>query len=203
MKTLRIVLLSMVSLVLFTASSSPIQELKIGDKAPMTTHKVQDVSGRSITLAEVAQQNGLLVVFSCNTCPWVMKWEDRYPDMSRMARANKIGMVALNPNEAYRNRGDGMEDMVKRAKKMNYDFVYALDKNHEIADAFGASRTPHVFLFNGNMELVYVGAIDDNANDASAVKEYYLKDAIEQMVGGQELVKPTTKSLGCTIKRIS
>ncbi len=203
MKTLKIALLSMVSVVLFTASTNQIQELKIGDKAPMTAHKVQDVSGRSITLAEVAQQNGLLVVFSCNTCPWVMKWEDRYPDMSRIARANKIGMVALNPNEAYRTKGDGMEDMVKRAKKMNYDFVYALDKNHEIADAFGASRTPHVFLFNGNMELVYVGAIDDNANDASAVKEYYLKDAMEQMVGGQQLTKPTTKSLGCTIKRIS
>lgn len=203
MKVFRIALLSVVSIVFLTASDIQFEELRIGDKAPMTTHKVQDVSGRSITLAEVAQQNGLLVVFTCNTCPWVMKWEDRYPDMSRLARANRIGMVALNPNEAYRNRGDGMEDMVKRAKKMNYDFVYALDKNHEIADAFGASRTPHIFLFNGNMELVYVGAIDDNANDASAVKEYYLKDAIEEMVGGQELARPTTKSLGCTIKRIS
>ncbi|RNC86142.1 MAG: thioredoxin family protein [Balneola sp.] len=179
------------------------EELAIGSALPMADHKVEDVSGRSLTLGEVADENGLLVIFSCNTCPWVMKWNDRYPDMSRIAKENKIGMIALNPNEDYRDRGDGMDDMIKYAKKSDYDFPYALDKNHEIADAFGASRTPHVYLFNGEMELVYVGAIDDNANDASAVKEYYIKDAIEQLVAGEELTRSNTKSLGCTIKRVS
>lgn len=179
------------------------KEIPIGSKAPMVDHKMQDVSGRSISLAEAAQENGLLVIFSCNTCPWVMRWEDRYQDVSQMARANNIGMIALNPNEDYRDRGDGMDDMIKHARKAGYDFPYVLDKDHLIADAFGATRTPHVYLFNGDMELVYVGGIDDNANNAASVKDYYIKDAMDQLVSGQELSKPNTKPLGCTIKRVS
>ncbi|MFV1884928.1 MAG: hypothetical protein ACMZ7B_10605 [Balneola sp.] len=127
--------------------------------------------------------------------------EDRYADISRIAKVNKIGMIAINPNEGYRERGDGMEDMIKRAKKAAYDFPYVLDKNHVVAEAFGATRTPQAFLFNGNMELVYVGSIDDNATSATSVKNYYLRDAIEQLVSGQELRHSHTKSLGCTIKR--
>ena len=203
MNTIRMVMIPVLALVLFTASTNPIEELAIGEKAPMINHKVEDISGRTLTLSEVAGENGLLVVFSCNTCPWVMKWEDRYPDMNRIAKANKIGMILLNPNEDYRSRGDGMDDMIKHARKSGYDMPYALDKNHQLADAFGASRTPHVYLFNKNLELVYVGAIDDNANDASAVKEYYIKNAMEEMVAGQSIATPNTKSLGCTIKRIS
>lgn len=203
MKTLKIIVLSILALVLMSSSAYNQDELKIGSKAPMIDHKLADISGRSLTLGEVAQENGLLVMFSCNTCPWVNKWEDRYPDISRMVKANKIGMIALNPNEDYRERGDGMDDMIKRARKAGYDFPYALDKDHQIADAFGATRTPQVFLFNSEMILVYAGAIDDNANDASSVKDYYIKDAIDQLISGEKLTRPNTKSLGCTIKRIS
>jgi len=123
--------------------------------------------------------------------------------VSNIASENEVGMIALNPNEDYRDRGDGMDDMIKRAKKMNYDFPYTLDKDHEIADAFGATRTPHVYLFNADMKLVYVGAIDDNARDANSVDSFYLKDAIEQMTAGKKVTVPATKSLGCTIKRVS
>ena len=197
-------LLILTVLVLGLAVSAQAQtQLALGSNAPMTSQKMEDVSGRSVSLSEAAGQNGLLVVFTCNTCPWVMKWEDRYPQMSRIARENNIGMIALNPNEAYRERGDGMDDMKKRAQKMNYDFPYVLDKDHKVADAFGASRTPHIYLFNKNMELVYVGAIDDNADNAAAVKEFYVKDAIEELVGGSAIANPSTKSLGCTIKRVS
>jgi hypothetical protein len=163
---------------------------------------MEDISGRMLSLDEVAGNNGLLVVFSCNTCPWVMKWEDRYPMLSEMAEANGIGMIAVNPNEDYRDKGDGMDDMIKHAKKSGYDFPYVVDKNHKLADAFGATRTPHVYLFNGDMELVYVGAIDDNANDAAAVKTFYVKDAMEQMLSGDAIATPSTKSLGCSIKRV-
>ncbi|MEQ9310393.1 MAG: redoxin domain-containing protein [Balneolaceae bacterium] len=177
------------------------KELKIGSKAPMTDHKVTDVSGRSLTIGEVAQENGLLVLFTCNTCPWVTKWEDRYIEISSNTKLNKIGMIALNPNEGYRLRGDGLEEMGKRVRKANYDFPYALDKDHQIADAFGVSRTPQVYLFNANLELVYVGAIDDNADSAISVKENYLKNAIQQLIAGEQIKKPNTKTTGCTIKR--
>ncbi len=203
MKILKYLMVVVFSLMVADVSAFQIKELALGSKAPMVNQKMEDVSGRSLSLSEVAQENGLLVIFSCNTCPWVIKWQDRYPDISSLARANNIGMIALNPNEDYRERGDGMDDMIKHAKKAGYDFPYVLDKDHVVADAFGASRTPHVYLFNGDMELVYVGAIDDNANDAASVKDYYIKDAIEELISGQVLSRPNTKSLGCTIKRIS
>ncbi|MEQ8579297.1 MAG: redoxin domain-containing protein [Balneola sp.] len=189
-------------LIVSTGLSQQMEELPIGSDAPMTDLSMQTVSGEEVTLKQAADENGLVVIFSCNTCPWVERWEDRYPMVFDITEKNKIGMIALNPNEDYRERGDGMQDMVLRAKKMKYEFPYALDKDHKIADAFGATRTPHIYLFDADMKLVYVGAIDDNARDANAVESFYLKDAIEQMVAGEKITQSKTKSLGCTIKRV-
>jgi peroxiredoxin len=175
-------------------------ELEIGAKAPLTDVELKDVSGEMIALNEVAGEKGLLVFFSCNTCPWVEKWEDRYNPVANLAEENGIGTIALNPNTAYRDKGDGFEDMQERAKKKGYDFYYALDKNSKLAEAFGATRTPHVFLFNSDMSLVYRGAIDDNANSANNVKKPYLKDAIKELGADKEISVKTSKSLGCTIK---
>ncbi len=190
-----------VTLIFMVAVTANAQELKLGAAAPLTDLKMDDVSNRSISLAEAAKDNGLLVIFSCNTCPWVARWEDRYLDLANITTQNNVGMIALNPNERIRDRGESMDDMKKRAEKKGYTFFYALDKDHKVADAFGATRTPHIFLFDKDMKLVYRGAIDDNANDATKVKEYFLKDAIEAMVAGTAVVRPSTKSLGCTIKR--
>ncbi|MEO9885483.1 MAG: redoxin domain-containing protein [Balneola sp.] len=205
MKTFKNIVSGLLVAILFTSLgfSQQMKELEIGSKAPMVDKKMKNVSGNEISLQDAAKENGLVVIFSCNTCPWVERWEDRYPMVSNIASENEVGMIALNPNEDYRDRGDGMDDMIKRAKKMNYDFPYTLDKDHEIADAFGATRTPHVYLFNADMKLVYVGAIDDNARDANSVDSFYLKDAIEQMTAGKKVTVPATKSLGCTIKRVS
>ncbi|MEX2603557.1 MAG: thioredoxin family protein [Gracilimonas sp.] len=201
MGNLKILLLGMGALMLLTAPLQSQSVLKIGDKAPQTTQEVLDTSGRTLTLKSMFGANGLLVVFSCNTCPWVTKWEDRYNVLSSLAQANKIGMIALNPNERIRDRGESMDDMKKRAQKQEYSFPYALDKDHIIADAFGATRTPEVFLFDKNMTLVYHGAIDDNADDAGAVEADYAVNAINAMISGNDITQKETKSLGCTIKR--
>lgn len=177
--------------------------LPLGSDLPMGDHSMDDVSGRSLTLNSASKANGLLVIFSCNTCPWVARWEDRYTDIAQIAQFNNVGMIAINSNEAYRNRGDGMDEMIRYANKANYNFPYVLDRNHEVADAFGATNTPHVFLFNADRKLIYTGSIDDNANRAEAVTQYFLKDAIEQMVAGEQILKATTKTLGCSIKRNS
>lgn len=177
--------------------------LALGSNLPMADHAMEDVSGRNLTLNAAAKSNGLLVIFSCNTCPWVARWEDRYADISQIAQFNSVGMIAINSNEAYRDRGDGMEEMIRYANKANYNFPYVLDRNHEVADAFGAKSTPHIFLFNADMELIYTGSIDDNASRAEAVTQYFLKDAIEQMVAGQQILNATTETLGCSIKRNS
>ncbi len=187
--------------IFISASSQNLKQLEIGDEAPMTGHQVEDVSGRTLTMAEVAKENGLLVIFTCNTCPWVSKWEDRYNPIANKAESLGIGVITLNPNENIRDRGESMDDMKARAKKMDYNFYYAMDKDHIIADAFGATRTPDVFLFDKNMKLVYKGAIDDNANSAEGVENPYLSNAIDELVAGSAISEPVTKAFGCTIKR--
>jgi len=196
-------ILSLFALVGFTSvAAQDIEQLPLGSTLPLGDVSMEDISGRNLTLNGVKGDNGLLVVFSCNTCPWVIKWEDRYPVVQEIAAANDIGMILLNPNEDYRDKGDGMDDMILHAEKAGYDLPYVLDKNHRVADAFGASRTPHVYLFDSEDKLVYVGAIDDNANSAADVEEFYIKDAIEQLSAGQPITTASTKSIGCTIKRL-
>lgn len=175
-------------------------ELAIGAKVPLADLKVQDVSGNAISLNDIAGENGLLVNFSCNTCPWVSRWEDRYNPIAELAEENGIGVIALNPNAAIRDDGESMQDMKERAEESNYQFPYALDEGSKLASAFGATRTPHIFLFNSDMELVYRGAIDDNAESAADVEQPYLENAIKSLAAGNEIDPQTTKSLGCTIK---
>lgn len=174
--------------------------LEIGAKAPLTDIEVTDVSGEVLTLEEVAGENGLLVNFSCNTCPWVKAWEDRYNPIAKLAEENEIGVIALNPNAAIRDDGESMQDMQQRAESSNYQFYYALDEGARLAEAFGATRTPDIFLFNSDMELVYTGAIDDDAKSAENVEQPYLKNAIKNLAAGKEIDPKTTKALGCTIK---
>jgi len=205
MKLHRLVYVLLILLAVGFLAFLPIEDkladrLEIGAKAPLTDVEVTDVSGEVLTLEEVAGENGLLVNFSCNTCPWVEAWEDRYNPITKMAEENGIGVIMLNPNAAIRNDGESMDDMQARAKSSNYDFYYALDEQAKLAEAFGATRTPDIFLFNSNMELVYTGAIDDNAKSAEEVDQPYLKNAIQNLVAGKEIHPKTTKALGCTIK---
>lgn len=189
-----------VGLLAFLPVKETADRLEIGTTAPLTDVEVTDVSGEVLTLEEVAGENGLLVNFSCNTCPWVKAWEDRYNPIAKLAEENDIGVIALNPNAAIRNGGESMEDMQQRAESSGYEFYYALDEGARLAEAFGATRTPDIFLFNSDMELVYTGAIDDDAKSAENVEQPYLKNAINNLVAGKEINPKTTKALGCTIK---
>ncbi len=194
------IVLSIGLLAFLPVEEEPGDRLEIGAKAPLTNVEVTDVSGKRLTLEKVAKENGLLVNFSCNTCPWVEAWEDRYNPIADLARENDIGVIALNSNAAIRGDGESMQDMQKRAESSSYGFYYALDEQAKLAEAFGATRTPDIFLFNSDMELVYTGAIDDNAKSAKEVDNPYLENAIKNLVDGNEINPETTKALGCTIK---
>lgn len=176
-------------------------KLGIGDKPVYTEVKMDDVSGTKISLADVKKENGLLVLFSSNTCPFVMQWEGRYPDLKAWADKNKVGMVVLNSNHQKRDGDDSFEAMKKHAKDKGYNFYYALDDQSLIANTFGGQTTPHAFLFNSKMELVYKGAIDDSYKSAEEVKQPYLKDAISSLADGKEILVKETKPVGCSIKR--
>lgn len=189
-------------LLLFVSMVNAQKPLALGSEAPMLAQSVEDVNGRSVSLSQISEQNGLLVIFSCNTCPQVSRWEDRMKSIANTARLNNIGMIALNPNERIRERGESISDMKRRATKQLYNFTYALDKDHKIADAFGATKTPEVFLFDSEMKLVYKGSIDDNAFRPSEVKNNYLEDALQALADGSTIIIKKTEPDGCSIKRI-
>ncbi|HBQ60957.1 MAG TPA: thioredoxin family protein [Balneolaceae bacterium] len=175
--------------------------LRIGAQLQAADQEIEDTSGRTWTLEQKKDTNGLLVIFSSNTCPWVAKWEDRYNFISTLANINDVGMIVLNPNERIRSRGESLDDMRRRAQKQGYNFTYALDEDHIIADAFGATRTPEVFLFDGNSILVYHGAIDDNADDANSTQKNFLEDALNAIANGEDIPIQQSKLSGCGIKR--
>jgi peroxiredoxin len=175
--------------------------LQIGSTMPKADLKMQDISGKHIAMQDVKKENGVLVMFSCNTCPYVVKNQERTLAISKFATDNKVGVIILNSNEALRGDDDSYSSMQSYAKEQGYKWNYVVDKNHEIADAFGANRTPECFLFDKNLKLVYHGAIDDSPSDVTAIKRIHLKEAIAEMAGGKEVTVKESRSVGCTIKR--
>jgi hypothetical protein len=159
------------------------------------------VSGKEVSLDEAKTGKGLLVIFSCNTCPYVKLSETRIKEYSDYCMANGIGCVIVNSNEAQRNEADSFDEMVKYYQAQKLKCYYTVDANSKLANAFGAMRTPQCFLFNSK-GLVYKGAIDDNVKDATAVKEAYLKNALAAVVKNETPKTQETKSIGCTIKRV-
>ena len=193
-----LILMTLVLVMLVTAQA---QKLEIGDKAVLTDVKVTDVTGKKVSIDDVKGENGVLVLFSSNTCPFVQKWEGRYIETKKLADQNKLGMIVLNSNCANRSGVDSMDEMKKRASEKGYNFIYAVDGGSKIANAFTGQTTPHAFLFDKDMKLVYKGAIDDNYDNASAVKNAYLKDAIQAVASGKKVAVSETKPVGCGIKR--
>jgi hypothetical protein len=121
--------------------------LSIGDKAPMTSVKMKAVTGEEVSLEDLKQENGLLVIFSCNTCPFVLAWEDQYPKLGNLTSDNDIGMVLVNSNEAKRKGDDAMSAMKEHASKAGYNCPYVVDEGSKLADAFGAQTTP-MYIFS-------------------------------------------------------
>lgn len=180
---------------------APGTELAINAALPLGDQKMKDVSGKSITLNESKTQKGILVIFSCNTCPYVKLSEKRIKEYSDYCVSKGIGCVIVNSNEGQRSEADSFDEMLKYYTAQALKCPYVVDEKSVLADAFGATRTPQCFLFNAK-GLVYKGAIDDNVKDAAAVKSSYLKDALVAVEKGETPKTQETKSIGCTIKRL-
>ncbi len=162
---------------------------------------MKDVSGVIISLKEARTANGLLVMFSCNTCPYVIKNQSRTKAICAFAKDKDLGVIILNANEGGRSNGESLAEMQAYAKAQSYDWYYAFDSDNTLADAFGATRTPECFLFNKNGKLVYHGAIDDSPADISEVKRNHLKQAITEMTQGNDVSVKESRSVGCSIRR--
>lgn len=205
------VLLLSIAFIGLSFTSGEIESLPLGAEMPKAKMKLQATDGEVYSLMDLKGPNGLLVVFSCNTCPFVVGsdrgtegWEGRYNSLYQRATARNMNMVLVNSNAAKRDKGDSMDDMIARQKEMGFgDIPYVLDQRSMIADAFGAKTTPHCFLFDKDGKLVYKGAIDDNCDDASGVTQNWAIDAINNCSKGQTVEPSSTKPLGCSIKRIA
>ena len=167
------------------------------------------IDGQANTLLDLKGDNGLLVIFSCNTCPFVVGngaktegWEGRYNGLAELAESLNIGMVLVNSNEAKRDGDDSFTEMKNHAKEAGYTMPYLVDEGSKLANACGARTTPHVYLYNSKLELAYRGSIDDNVNRAAEVKERYLEMAMTRMAEAKKIKTSETKAVGCSIKRV-
>ncbi len=177
------------------------EDLALGSSIPLPDAKMLDISGKKVSLNDVKMKNGLLVNFSCNTCPWVHAWQDRYNGLAKASAENNIGFITINPNSRNREKiGEGLKDMQKFSNKYDHDFLYTVDEGSKLATAFGATQTPHIYLFDSNGTLVYRGAIDDNAYKPKKVKKTYLLDAINALGLSKSINIAETKARGCSIK---
>ncbi len=191
--------IAIVSLVLVAATAFA-DDLKLGDKAPMTGTKMKNVDGKQLSIADVTGKNGTLVIFTCNHCPFVKAWEARIAALGNEYSKRGVGVIAINPNDPAVQAPDGYEEMQTRAKERGLQFAYVVDATSDVARAFGATRTPEFFLFDKDGKLVYHGALDDNSKDASKASQHYLKDALEAVLAGKPVEIAETKAVGCTIK---
>jgi peroxiredoxin len=174
--------------------------LSLGEAAPMATVKMKGVDGRELSIADIQGGKGTLVMFSCNHCPYVKAWEDRIATIGNGAPAQGIGVIVINPNDLDAYPDDDYAAMQRRAQEKGFKFPYVVDATSDVARAFGATRTPEVYLFDADGKLAYKGAIDDNAQDAAKVQRRYLADAIEALATGREPAVQESKAIGCSIK---
>lgn len=184
-----------------TATDPAVKPYQIGDVVKNFTLK--NVNGNMVSLTDFKRFKGVMVIFTCNHCPFSQAYEDRIIALQRKYANEGFYLVAINPNDPKRQPEDSYENMQKRAIEKKYPFPYLFDETQETAKAFGATRTPHVFLLKKTkpgFELVYIGAIDDNYEDPKLVKEKYLENAITAVKTNKTIAPNTTKAIGCGIK---
>lgn len=174
---------------------------KIGDVA--ADFSLKNINGKSVALADMASAKGYIIVFTCNTCPYAIAYEDRIIALNKKYAALGYPVVAINPNDPNRQPGDSFEKMQQRAKEKGFNFPYLMDPDHVITKQFGANRTPHIFLLQktgkGNI-VQYIGAIDSDTEGKNPDKIKYVENAIDAIASGKTPEVTTTKAIGCTIK---
>ena len=178
--------------------------LKPGDDA--FGFSLKNVDGKVVSLADYDDQKGVILVFTCNPCPFAKAYEQRIIKMHKNFADLGFPVVAINPNDVDISPDDTMEKMKARSDEQDYPYVYLKDESQEVYKTYGATKTPHIFLLQnkgGKFKVAYVGGIDDNAMDEASVTQKYLEKAIAALVSGSKPDPATTKTIGCTIKRKS
>ncbi len=185
------------SLVFLTISQA--QGYQIGQTAE--DFSLKNIDNKSVSLADYKNANGYIIVFTCNHCPFAQMYEKRIIELHKKYAKAGYPVIAINPNDPEVVPEDNFENMQKLSNKKKYPFVYLLDENQSVYPKFGATKTPHVYLLDKNRVVKYIGAIDDNARDETAVKVHYVEDAISALQAGKDPNPNMTKAVGCSIKK--
>lgn len=174
---------------------------EIGDIA--TDFKLENIDGNMVSMADYNEAKGFIVVFTCNTCPYAVAYEDRVEALNKKYADKGYPVIAIMPNNTDVKPGDNMAAMKARAKAKGFTFPYLMDKGQKVYPQYGATKTPHIYILQktkkGN-QVKYIGAIDDNYQDASAVTKTYAEDAVNALLEGKEVPEAKTRAIGCSIK---
>jgi len=187
-----------------TVAFSPIIDDKgyaIGDVA--TDFKLENIDGNFVSLSDFKQAKGFIVVFTCNTCPYAVAYEDRIEALNKEYAPKGYPVIAIMPNNVQSKPGDSMTAMQKRAKEKGFTFPYLIDADQSIYPQYGATKTPHVYILESTDKgpvVQYIGAIDDNYKDAALVKTKYVQNAVDALLEGVTFETHKTKAIGCSIK---
>lgn len=202
MRILKTVLVLAVFAVATAFTVNTAKGYEIGDV--VEDFSLKNIDGKNVSLKDFKKAKGVILVFTCNHCPYSKMYEERIIALDKKYKDLGYPVVAINPNDPIASPGDDFESMKKRAKEKGFTFPYLFDKGQTVYPKFGATRTPHVFILNKtkkkDMVVSYIGAIDNNARNASAVSEEYVADAIDTLLAGKKLTTTKTKAIGCSIK---
>jgi peroxiredoxin len=172
--------------------------LKIGSTAP--DFNLTSVDGKKYSLSSFNDKKALIVIFSCNHCPYVKAYEGRIKAIQKDYESKGVNVVAINSNEDVGYPEDSFDEMIKRAKAENFNFPYLRDEDQSVARAYDATHTPEIFLFDNERKLTFHGKIDDNWQEPNKVQNKYLRNALDELLAGKEISVPETFTIGCTIK---
>ena len=174
---------------------------EVGDTA--TDFKLKNVDGAMVSMADYKDAKGYIVVFTCNTCPYAKLYEQRIISLDQKYKPLGYPVLAIQPNDGSLSKGDSFEAMQANSKKKGFTFPYLLDETQDVARTYGATRTPHVFLLNkeaGSLKVAYIGAVDNNHQDAGKADKKYVEDAVDALIASKKVPLTFTKAIGCTIK---
>ncbi len=174
---------------------------KAGD--PASDFNLRNVDGRMISLSMFPDAKGFILIFTCNTCPFAQKYEQRIIDLHNQFNQKGFPVIAINSNDKSVSPGDSFDEMKRIDEEKGYKFVYLYDESQDIAKRYGATNTPHVYVISkhdNKLMVEYTGAIDNNADDGSKADKHYVSDAVNALLNGEKVKVAGTKAVGCGIK---
>lgn len=198
-------LLFALSLLTLSTANSPtkVDGYKIGDIA--TDFSLPNVDGDMVSLGDFKDVKGFIVIFTCNTCPYSVAYEDRIIALDKKYKSKGYPVIAINPNDPAAIEGDELADMKVRAVEKGFTFPYLQDVGQQVYPQYGATKTPHVFVLQKEDEkniVRYIGAIDDSSRNPKNVTKRFVEQSVNDLLAGKTLTITRTKAIGCSIKKL-